>query len=234
MTDATVVHSSNVSVVLVGSFNPLIFQPQWLSDHGIVGEAEAKQAVQEQRLEVLHPQVTSLNLAWMNLLVTLERFAVTVTEEPLIRASDFSASCFGLLSHTPVRALGLNRTVVFKAPSEAAWHALGDAIGPKEPWAKFLEGGEASGKRTGGLRVLLMERSLRPDNLTGYIRVKVEAVEGSPLHTLVEVNDHFQLATSIESVPADRAVEMIRGQWDASMSRATEIIASVRSLCRVD
>jgi hypothetical protein len=38
------VRDTKASVVAVGSFNPLIFQPHWLEKHDLIGEHEAKAA----------------------------------------------------------------------------------------------------------------------------------------------------------------------------------------------
>jgi hypothetical protein len=47
------VHEDLVSIVLVGNFNPAIFQPAWLAAKGLIRESEASAAV----VEVIHPEL---------------------------------------------------------------------------------------------------------------------------------------------------------------------------------
>jgi hypothetical protein len=90
--------------------NPAIFQPAWLRANQLVGEKEAQgaSAPPEQEVEVIHREVTILNLTKMKLVVDTKRFAVTALDEPFERAKDFAMGCFQILSHTPVTAVGLN------------------------------------------------------------------------------------------------------------------------------
>lgn len=218
------------SVVLVGRMNPLIFQPEWLRKNQIIGEAEAE-AAREGALEVIHQEVSILNLAAMKLVVEPGRFVVTATEEPLVLAKDFAEGCFSLLSHTPTSALGLNFTTTFRLDNRAAWHRLGDILLPKEPWTELLKAGEKDKADThlGGMRSVTAERSVRPDEHLGYIRVIVEAVEGAHFDTKVTVNDHFQFDPKNPTSAGD-AVDLLNDVWDISGKRAKQITESIIEL----
>lgn len=218
------------SVVLVGRMNPLIFQPEWLRKNQIIGEAEAE-AAKEGALEVIHQEVTILNLAAMKVVVEPGRFAVTATEEPLVLAKDFTAGCFSLLSHTPTSALGLNFTTTFRLEKREAWHRLGDKLLPKDPWKELLKPAETDGAdaHLGGMRSVTVERSVRPDDHLGYIRVIVEAVEGTHFDTKVTVNDHFQFDPKNPTSAGD-AVDLLNEVWEISGKRAKQITDSIIEL----
>jgi hypothetical protein len=75
-----------------------------------------------------------------------------------------------------------------------------------------------------------MERNKRPDDLPGYIRVTVQALETSFPDTKIDINDHFTLATGERSVPATRVVELLEEHWETSMRRSQEIIDSIMGI----
>ena len=49
---------SAVSIVMIGYFNPQIFQPFWLANHDIITEDEAETA----RVDFVHPDITRFAL----------------------------------------------------------------------------------------------------------------------------------------------------------------------------
>jgi hypothetical protein len=123
------------SVVLVGSFNPSIFQPQWFARQGLLPPAEADAA----EIKVLVPQICHFET---------ERFIVQVTNTNFLAASkantsspplrDLVIGAFFILEHTPATAIGLNREMHFQMESEERWHRLGDRLVPKEGWRGVL------------------------------------------------------------------------------------------------
>lgn len=167
MTSLTKLEIEGVGIVLVGSFNPKIFQPAWFAAENLIRKEEAQAA----NIELIHPQVARFSLDWLQLQVTEEQFSATTTQssfyEPL---RDLVLGTFRLLRHTPVRMMGLNRDSHFRMPTEEAWHAFGHRLTPKEPWAGVL--------KEPGMRSLTME-GLRPDGFQGYIRVRLSPLPAS-------------------------------------------------------
>jgi hypothetical protein len=51
--------AQGIDVVLVGSFNPAIFHPQWFLRHGLIGEEEAD----PQGVKVVSADVTEIRVA---------------------------------------------------------------------------------------------------------------------------------------------------------------------------
>lgn len=234
MTGNTDLRERRAAIVVVGNFNPLIFQPRWLSEQGIIGvqEAEAAQkeaeALSEQNeVELIHKQLVILNFQRLRLQVTLDRFSIEATEPPLVVAKDFAQKCFGLLSHTPTQQVGINFITVFRARSRADWDALGDVLVPKTPWKLLLGDGE----RTGGMRSLNVERNQRADGLDGKKVVSVEIVEPTAnLETQISINDHYELG--LARAPA--VSEILANHWDESEKAALEMTDHLRSLCRAN
>jgi hypothetical protein len=202
-----------VGIVLVGSFNPRIFQPAWFAAENLIREEEEQAA----KIELIHHQVAIFSLDWLHLQVTDEQFIATTTQssfyEPL---RDLVLGTFRLLLHTPIRMMGLNRDCHFRMPSEEAWHAFGHRLTPKEPWAGILT--------EPAMRSLTME-GVRPDNLKGYIRVRVEpSVQVHP-GVFININDHYEVKDMATVRGCDEIIDILDREWKNSLDRSAEIVS---------
>ena len=204
-----------VGIVLVGSFNPKIFQPAWFAAENLIREEEAQAA----NIQLIHPKVAIFSLDWLHLQVTEEQFTATTTQssfyEPL---RDLVLGTFRLLRHTPVQMMGLNRDSHFRMPTEEAWHAFGHRLTPKEPWAGVL--------KEPGMRSLTME-GLRPDDLQGYIRVRVEPSGRISPGVFINVNDHYVVKGAEISQGCDEIIDILDREWKRSLDRSAEIVSSL-------
>jgi hypothetical protein len=92
-----------VSIVLLGSFNPQIFQPAWFAAEELLRKEEAEAA----EVAIIHRDIVSFSTSWMQLQVQLDRFMVSTADsafyEPL---RDLVLGTFQLLRHTPVQKMG--------------------------------------------------------------------------------------------------------------------------------
>src|SRR5437867_10843081 len=111
-----------VSIVMLGSFNPAIFQPHWLGAQHLIRPEEAENA----KIRAIQAEVADFSTEWFELQVLQNRFQI-LSKDPRQYGPlrDLAAAIFALLSHTPVRALGMNRSFHFKMPSLEAWHGIG-------------------------------------------------------------------------------------------------------------
>ncbi len=208
------VEIEGVNVVLVGSFNPRIFQPAWFAAQKLISEKTADAA----EVEVLHRDVTVFAVDWLNVQVIPERFIAVATQAPYELLRDFVTGTFEILNHTPVRLLGLNLDRHFKMASKEAWDGLGKRLAPPEPWESALDGP--------GLASLTM-LGQRSDEQEGAVRVKVEPSAKVEFGVHVQVNDHYVLASDGEEVPANVAVSVIREQWDSFLERSDKIATEI-------
>jgi hypothetical protein len=218
------IRETNASIVLLGRFNPLIFQPEWLAAQKIIGLQEAT-AARDGGIEVIHAEVTSINLSAKKLVVESGRFSLTVTEEPFIQARDFTINCFNLLSHSPVSAVGINTQTTFRASGLEQFNRFGDILAPKAPWVALL--GNEDEAPAGGLRAMVMERSARTDGLSGYVRVHVEATDPSNFEIKINVNNHFETLIGPNPATAADAVALISREWDRSLEEAQYTISAL-------
>lgn len=167
-------------IVLVGDFNPAIFQPAWLASTGLIRTEEAQSA----DIKVIHHDLADFSADWLQLQVLPTRFAAVTADAAHIKPlCDFVIGVFSILEHTPVRAMGLNRTMHYRMPSHQSYLSFGDQLAPKERWRSLME-------EPGLLSQTIHGK--RQGKTSDYVRIKVE-VSGllEPDGVYFESNEHF-------------------------------------------
>lgn len=217
----------SASTVVVGSLNPLIFSPEWLHSAGAIGPEESA-AARKEGIEVQAPNVTSIAFGGMKLVVEQAKFILSVFDEPLVRAKDFPANCFRVLSHTPVVAMGLNFAATLKTDDFQKWHRFGDALAPKQPWGEFLT--KADETRAGGLRSMIMERQGAPGDRKGHVRCIIQVAENTNGEASVEINNHFVLADEKGPSSANEVFKILESHWDSSSDASMALLKHVQGV----
>ena len=125
------------SVVVVGSFNPTIFQPEWFEKNQLISRPD----LDSTNIELVHPDISRFDLPWCHVDVRQERFTLRCKDEaffPMVR--DLSIGVFKLLEHSPIKATGINSIITYHADSDEEWHNIGNTLVPKQIWKKYLSG----------------------------------------------------------------------------------------------
>ena len=207
-----------VNIVVLARLTPTIFHPAWFAAQNLMRQQEADVA----DIKILQPAAAMFKMEWLQMTVLPDRLQAATVEEGFYEVlRDLVIGIFELLNHTPVTAFGINRDFHYQLESEKAWHKLGDRLTPKGEWQKILN--------QPGMRSLVIEGK-RPDNLEGYTQVKVEPSPRAPSSVYVEINDHYDLASSKTGKSADRLTEILASNWQLSMSRAINIAQLISEL----
>jgi len=207
------VHEDNASIVLLGNFNPAIFQPAWLAAKGLVRESEANAAT----IEVIHPDIAQYRLEWLHLSVQRERFTAT-TSDPSHRVSlrDLVIGIFGLLEQTPTTKLGLNRTMYVDMQDETSFHALGHLLAPKEPWRGIAN--------DPGMKALIMQAS-RSDDARGRVHLHIEPSSKYRPHVVFfDVNSEYDAVPDSDEEPTAYFMRRISRDWERIVAEAAAMI----------
>ena len=123
-----------VSVLLVGTFEPVIFTPAWFELHGLL----PRRVVESAEVAVAHPEVTEFKADWLSMEVRRDRYQVQTPVAPHIRVLDLILRVFReQIHHTPIRAFGMNRVMHFDVQSPAVRDRLGRILAPVEPWGRW-------------------------------------------------------------------------------------------------
>jgi hypothetical protein len=134
---ATTLELEGASIVILGSFNPVIFHPSWLLANGLISKDDSE----DTEVKQIHPAISSMFVGkWLNLEVMRERFSVICSEPPSFqRMRDLVLGVLSLLEHTPVTAIGMNFDRKFSLRSEEALHKVFDRFCPASCWKGIIE-----------------------------------------------------------------------------------------------
>lgn len=207
------------TVVLLGNFNPAIFQPAWFKACGLISGPEAAAA----EVKIIHPAITEISTEWLRLSVTQDRFAAHTTNPAHFEAvRDLSVGVFQLLEHTPMTAMGLNRDMHFRIENEARWHALGDALAPKAIWSEKLEG--IGARKQPGLRSMTIEGH-QPGKENCVTNVTVQPSGKVPTGLYVGYNRHYKIEAFQGSLKA--LLAELAESWTDALDYAAEIAETI-------
>jgi hypothetical protein len=195
------------AIVVLGDFNPSIFQPLWFSLNGLVPEEEAKNA----DIAIVHKQIASFSIGKIQVQVDDSRLGLTTVESPqgpILR--DLAIGTLSILEHTPLKAIGLNRDMVFAMQTDEAWHEVGNRLVPKKDWEQVFD--------LPGMRQVIVEGHRSDCSASrSQVRVQPSANHG----VLIAVNQHYQLESEQRVEVRDRHREAIRVLQDDWTSFAT-------------
>jgi hypothetical protein len=209
------------SIVMIGSFNPAIFQPRWLGSQQLIRPEEAESA----KITTIQAELADFSTEWFALQVLQKRLAILTTDpRQYAPLRDLAAAMFTILPHTPVTTLGINRTFHFQIASVEAWHEIGHLLAPKDRWRAIM--------KEPGLRSMLMQGRREDAAARGLLHIKVEpSVEVKP-GLFVEVNEEFKAPNEGESLGAQWVPDCLAQQWDATMQFAETAAEQLLSLVK--
>lgn len=210
MYNATLV-LQGMSIVLLGDFNPKIFQPAWFVAHGLIGEKEAEIA----DIQIINSDVIFYTMDWLRVQVTRERFQIDTAQEPYYEVlRDLVKGTFTLLAHTPIHSMGINLDYHYRMGSEKEWHDFGDFLAPKSAWASIMN--------RPGLRNIVMESS-RTDKYAGLIRIAVAPSTKVNPGIYFSVNDHYEISDKKKAIGCDEIMNIFNDAWDKSLNFAKTV-----------
>lgn len=199
------------NIVLIGDFNPKIFQPAWFAAQELIRNEEAEDA----KIDIIHSAFVSFSLEWLRMDVHQNRFFAATHQKPFYNPlRDLVVGTFRILTHTPVRMLGINCDFHFPIGSEQDWHAVGDRLAPKEMWRGILE--------KPGMKSLSMEGH-RPNQFIGKITVKVEPSQKIEYGVYININDHYEIKDQETSMGCEEIIDILESSWDESIAGSEEI-----------
>jgi hypothetical protein len=204
-----------LTLALIGDLNPVIFQPRWFSSEKLLTDEEAGTAT----INVIHPDIASFGLPWINLTVQRDRFDVMCAAQPYFeRVVALVCQTFDRLQHTPIRMMGINNEAHYRSSSLDSWHALGHRLAPKVLWKDLFP--------DPGLQSLTIRQVPRNDGCNGHVQVSVEPSVRIVPGVYIAINDHFVIGGS-EVLGAAKAIELLREKWSES------VVFSERTFSRI-
>lgn len=215
------------SVVLLGSFNPAIFQPLWFSANNLISPEEAKS--ENVKLQIVHEQATVFSTKWFSLNATTNRFSIETRDaSKLLPLRDLAQGTFKILEHTPLSAFGLNRISHFKIESETQWHDFGHHFAPKASWHGIM--------KSPGLIRMSMKGARQGSEADITVLIESSAVIQPGI--VININEHYNLVKpeqELNPIESNKAyLNGIANSWDGylkySDDAATHLFSEVNKV----
>ena len=202
--------AEGISVVLVGSFNPGIFHPEWFRRQGLLLSAEAEAA----KVRFVTPDATEISFVDMQLDVLPNRFMLRTSDASRAdKLHDIALGVLERLNHTPVTACGINNELDFDLGDEAYCHKIGHTLAPKEPvWNNVLP---APGMQS------LTIKAVRAGGFPGFINVLVQPSPRFRYGLFVSSNYHYDVPLDEAKTPRPGlAVKYLTDEWKVALDQA--------------
>jgi hypothetical protein len=215
--------AKELNIVLIGGFNPVIINPNWLAGKELITDQEAKIAKEAENF-VTHPEVSQFKLPHCNIQVTKDRFIISSTEESYFdNLQSLTTEIFTYLGETPITQMGINITHHYGFAKADEWNKFGDLLAPKQIWSQVTE--------KPGLKQLTI-MSERKDGLAGEINTTVGISGIFPDRGIsIQVNDHYDFYTYEEKsqgkyINASRSLKVLE-VWQQKLDYTSRIIDGI-------
>lgn len=217
------------SIVLLGGFNPAIFNPDWFLRYEIATEAERNDST----INIIHPEISNFRLGNKLIQADLTRFSVQTTEAPWVSVMDFVTRTFGqYLVHTPVNRIGINRDVHFGVGTEERRNEVGRLLAPTTPWGEWGKRIDAAPQnRRGGFTTLTMQETRDAGKGTIQATVQPSVVIKGNSGIFISVNDDYVLQGD-DTKNAMVAMNLVRDVFQHSIVNSEWIIDQVMRLAK--
>lgn len=198
-----------LSIVLVGDFNPKIYQPEWFVSKNLITRSEADDV----NIEILRHDINFFALGgWLRMEVLPERFLVRTLQEAYFeRLRDLVIATFKLLEYTPIRMMGINISAHFPITTEE-WSKVEFGITSTSLWGKFLSHPQ------------LHQVTIEEPKSNGYVRITLNHSNGK---LVIDINDHYEISDKRACSGCGEIITLLQTQWDESRKRSKEIVESI-------
>lgn len=125
----------NLSIVLIGNFNPSIVTPHWLASKKAIRESEAENAV----IKIIHPEISDFKISFAEIQVSQDKFIINCNNEADFDLTrDLLISIFTFLNETPVKGIGINYITHFSFEKAKDYNNFGNWLSPHSIWKDDL------------------------------------------------------------------------------------------------
>ena len=211
------------SVVLLGSFNPRIFHPEWLINRQIVDSWDYN----DEKI-ICVPDFAQINLPDSRILtVYINRFILESTlASNNLALADLATNIFVKLAETPLEKLGMNYTATIRLRNEESWKNFAKNFAPISAWEEacpYLESEltDSVGNKTGLWSITM--HFPRPDDLKGFLRPKIEVVDSEDRTLTFAVNNQVEF----DQVETSKVMEILSKHWKGSLLIAQQLIENM-------
>ncbi|EPJ46729.1 MAG: hypothetical protein OFPII_18200 [Osedax symbiont Rs1] len=225
--------SKELSIVLIGGFNPLNYTPDWLHQFGLISQKDKdNHTIVDVSLDHIIVELT-----WCTIKVVRtpnsDKLNLTLTDDSSItKFKDLIFSIVEFSDTTKMSAIGLNFNRTIQHSSTDEWHAFGNRLTPKSIW---LDAFADIQKQSGMRKISIVIHDIYPSlddgiNESPELNIEVRPLFSDSNGTILEnasiitLNYHF-------SISNDSNISYIKDVLDTYLYRLnSETDVKVRNL----
>lgn len=197
---------TELSIVMLGSFNPAIFHPSWLLSHKLIDEEDFK----SNEIEVINPFLAKFKSRWLQVEVTNSRCQLKTTDGTsfeLLR--DLNVSIFKVLRETPINAFGINVISDYQL-EEKQYEKAGNILAPFSNWKEIFNDPKL-------LRLEIVQER-RMDEEEGSHRIRLmPSMLVKPHGLRIDINSHFEVS---KYDTMDKKLHVFISKWEQTLRDA--------------
>ncbi|HXX95361.1 MAG TPA: hypothetical protein VEN81_17195 [Planctomycetota bacterium] len=216
----------DVSVALVGNFNPAMFQPSVLSANNLVRPDEASKA----EIGIIHSEACAYTIGWLFVEVTRERFQGIATDiahsEPL---RDLLLSLFRTISPSQIAQMGLNHRAHFQFEDPKQ---LDGIFGRLTPTAKLP--GLLKNPRATRVTYTSDHESKLPSEFRSALNVTIEPSLRTIPGVYIALNRHYEgpQLEKEEALPdySKEFLGIVESNWSEYLKQSRELVEKLAGM----
>lgn len=204
------------SVVLLGSFNTLIFHPLWLLKKRLIPESDV---VNKQI--VINSQVSQYPIGdWMQMTVTPDRCEFKIQKpERIVVMKDLIMGTLNSLPETPIIAMGINRGNIINLGDAGSFYKFGSKLAILDIWKDCLH--------TPRLRDIIIEdveKTVEGEEIVRR-RIQIKSAEIKDQQFCIDVNLNNHYTAKVQDTAF--AIKTLDTYLMSDMEKYEEILSSI-------
>lgn len=179
--------SYSSSLVLIGNFSPMMFQPYWFKHCEILNDDEYN-AIEKMGTTIVTEPLTAFETENLAFKIEMKRFTIIAKKEPFELMLDTFNRLQEKLDSVLIEIFGINYSFHVDLETPENYKIFGDVIAPKENWETLFSDAKDSGNNKSGLASMIMRKITD----FGCINVKVESSANFKNSVFFDFNFHFE------------------------------------------
>lgn len=179
--------SYSSSIVLIGNFSPMMFQPYWFKHCNIINDDEYN-SIEKIGKMIISDALTVFETDNLAFKIEEKRFTIIAKKEPFELMLDTFERLQEKLDSVLIEKYGLNFSFHVNLETSENYKIFGDVIAPKKYWEVLFSDAKDTESKISGLASIAM----RKQTDFGCINVKIESSAYYDYSVFFEYNFHFE------------------------------------------
>ena len=179
--------SYSSSIVLIGNFSPMMFQPYWFKHCDILNDDEYN-AINRKGATIVTEPLTAFETENLAFKIEMKRFTIIAKKEPFELMLDTFNRLQEKLDSVLIEIFGINFSFHVDLETPKNYKIFGDIIAPKKNWETLFSDAKDSDIKRSGLASMVMRKITE----FGCINAKVESSANFLNSIFFDYNFHFE------------------------------------------